>query len=239
LLPDGKTACGVSLTASNFPGAYGNGSTEPMYAKYIYPPEGQSGTMTLNGLPTGTCSVYAYSFDGNFTLTVGGVNEGAQTTTYNYPTINPPPWIEGLHYALWSDVPVTAGESMVLTVLPGHDGYAVISGLQITCSGSWPTLPSITVPPQSQAVCVGGRVTFSVAATGAAPWSYQWTFNGTNIAGATNSIYTINNAQTSAAGTYAVVVTDSSGSTTSSGATLSVGSFAVWVSEPMGICNIP
>jgi hypothetical protein len=85
LLPDGKTASGVSLTASNFPGSYGNGSTEPMYEHYIYPWEGQSGTMTFSNLPASACSVYAYSFDGDFTLTVGGVSQGAQTTAYNYP----------------------------------------------------------------------------------------------------------------------------------------------------------
>ncbi len=131
LLADGQTPSGVRLAASNLPGAWDNGSTEPMYDYYIYAPSGQSGTLSFSGLPTGTYNVYAYSFDGNFTLAVGGVNVGTQTTTYNYPTAPIPPWIPGLDYALWSNVGVTAGQPMVLTIAPGHDGYAVISGMQI------------------------------------------------------------------------------------------------------------
>lgn len=162
--PDGQTLSGVSLAANYFPGSWANGSTEPMYANYIYAYPGQSGTLTFNGLPTGTYSVYAYTFDGNFTLTVGGVSQGTQTTTYNYPTINPPPWIAGTHYALWSNVGVTAGQPMVLTVLPGlHDGYAVISGVQIAYSG---TSPSITLSGLTNGTTIGGVVTLPVEVAG-------------------------------------------------------------------------
>jgi hypothetical protein len=99
--------------------------------------------------------------------------------------------------------------------------------------------PDILIAPDSQSVAVGANVSFSAAATSTTPMSYQWTLNGSNIAGATNSIYTINNAQSSEGGAYAFVVSNSSGSTTSPSATLAVGSYCVWVSEPMGNCSIP
>ncbi len=44
--------------------------------------------------------------------------------------------------------------------------------------------PSITTQPQNQSVKAGATATFSVAATGTAPLAYQWSKNGTAIAGA-------------------------------------------------------
>src|SRR5260370_9275245 len=51
-------------------------------------------------------------------------------------------------------------------------------------------IPSITTQPISQTVKIGQTATFVVAATGAAPLSYQWQKNGANIAGATATSYT-------------------------------------------------
>jgi GH25 family lysozyme M1 (1,4-beta-N-acetylmuramidase) len=82
--------------------------------------------------------------------------------------------------------------------------------------------PSITTQPSSQTVNQGQSATFSVVAAGTAPLSYQWTLNGANISGATASSYTINSAQATDAGTYAVVVNNVAGSVTSANATLTV-----------------
>ncbi len=81
---------------------------------------------------------------------------------------------------------------------------------------------SITTQPQSQTVAVGSNVLFTVAASGAAPLNYQWQVNGSPISGATASSLTLNNAQTTASGNYSAVVTNSSGSVTSSIAVLTV-----------------
>src|SRR5262249_51122872 len=51
----------------------------------------------------------------------------------------------------------------------------------------------ITTQPQSQALGTGANAQFTVAATGLAPLAYQWRFNGTILAGATNTIFTVNN----------------------------------------------
>ena len=82
--------------------------------------------------------------------------------------------------------------------------------------------PSIVSQPQDQAVNRGSNATFAVTATGTAPLSYQWRFNSSSIAGATDSSYTRANAQTNDAGAYSVVVTNSAGSVVSSNATLTV-----------------
>jgi hypothetical protein len=61
-----------------------------------------------------------------------------------------------------------------------------------------------------------------VSAIGVPTPEYRWRKNGTNIAGATNSSYSITSVATNDAGTYSVVVTNSAGSVTSSGAVLGV-----------------
>jgi hypothetical protein len=131
------TNSSAGLSANGFPGVWADGATiDPMYNDYIYPGMGYSGTMTVTNLPPGAYCVYAYSFDGNFALSVGTNSYGTNTTAYNISggkiATNPPPWVPGLHYASWTNVVVTAGQPMVLTVMPGlHDGWAVICGLQI------------------------------------------------------------------------------------------------------------
>src|SRR5439155_1350407 len=71
---------------------------------------------------------------------------------------------------------------------------------------SFVSLPAITQQPQNTGGMAGTNVSFSVFATGAAPLSYQWRFNGNNIPQATNSALTLNNVQTANAGAYSVVV---------------------------------
>src|SRR5258705_5968069 len=50
--------------------------------------------------------------------------------------------------------------------------------------------PSITAQPASQTVTAGQTATFSVAATGTAPLSYQWNKNNVAISGANSCSYT-------------------------------------------------
>ena len=82
--------------------------------------------------------------------------------------------------------------------------------------------PVITAQPQSQSVSAGMSVTFSVAATATPAPTYQWQFNGTNLAGATGSILTLTSLTTNQAGTYTVGITNAAGSTNSDPATLAV-----------------
>jgi hypothetical protein len=87
--------------------------------------------------------------------------------------------------------------------------------------------------PANQATTVGGTANFSVTAGGTPPLSYQWSFNGMNISGATNITLTLTNVQLSQAGNYAVVVTNQYGSVTSSNAVLAVGTPPMIVIQPI------
>ncbi len=84
------------------------------------------------------------------------------------------------------------------------------------------TAPTIVTQPTNRTVAVGGTTIFSVTATSYLPPSYQWQFNGTNILGATASSLTITNVGQTKLGTYAVVVSNPAGSTTSSNAVLTM-----------------
>ncbi len=82
--------------------------------------------------------------------------------------------------------------------------------------------PAIQTQPNNQTVRQDQNASFSVAASGSAPFSYQWKFNGTNVSGATDASLTLTNVQTSQSGDYTVVVTNPAGSVTSQVATLTV-----------------
>ena len=65
-------------------------------------------------------------------------------------------------------------------------------------------------------------ISFSVTATGALPLYFQWQKDGINIPDATASSLILRNCQRIDKGTYNVIVSNSAGSTTSSGALLRV-----------------
>ncbi|MEO5804723.1 MAG: immunoglobulin domain-containing protein [Verrucomicrobiota bacterium] len=87
--------------------------------------------------------------------------------------------------------------------------------------------PSISAQPQSRSVAQATNITFSVTATGTAPLNFRWRFNGSNIAGAISSAFTLTNVQASDAGNYSVLVSNFVGMIVSSNATLAVSATPV------------
>ena len=81
---------------------------------------------------------------------------------------------------------------------------------------------SIATQPQSTTNSIGSSANFTVTAYGTAPLSYQWRFNGTNVANGNTNTYAVQPVQTNSAGSYDVVVSDYTGSLTSSVAVLTV-----------------
>jgi len=129
-----------------------------------------------------------------------------------------------------SAIPGATASSLTLAdVLPNQAGsYSVlVSNVAGSVKSPPATLvviapPNITTQPQAQSVAVGQPAYFSVAASGSAPLSYQWNFNGAPLAGATDSVLTLTNVELAQAGSFNVVVTNSAGSVTSAVATLTV-----------------
>jgi uncharacterized delta-60 repeat protein len=73
----------------------------------------------------------------------------------------------------------------------------------------------ITVQPLSLAAILGNNFSLSTLAIGDSPLSYQWFFNNNPIAGATNAVLNMVNAQASQAGNYSVTVNNPFGTSSS------------------------
>src|SRR5262249_55407616 len=83
--------------------------------------------------------------------------------------------------------------------------------------------PVIFEQPKDQAFRSGGNVALRVLAYGNAPMFFQWWHDDALISGATNSLLTLMNLQTAAAGSYFVTISNAFGSTNSTHSVLSVG----------------
>jgi hypothetical protein len=104
-------------------------------------------------------------------------------------------------------------------------GTSTVSATSGSASGS--TLltvvvhPTISVNPSNTTATPGGIVVLSAGASGG-NLGYQWQLNGTNIAGATGASLSLTNVNAGQAGSYTVIVSNAAGSSTSTGAVLSL-----------------
>jgi len=112
------------------------------------------------------------------------------------------------------------------TEIDGNTATNDVQNVTVWFSGWTPALaPNIIGQPQSLSVAGGASAQFSISATGIPAASYQWLFNG-NPVGTNGPAYAIAAANANYAGTYTVVVSNPSGSVTSSPAILTVGNTA-------------
>ncbi len=94
-------------------------------------------------------------------------------------------------------------------------------------TGPQPIPPTITQQPANLSVTAGQGASFTVAATGTAPLSYQWQRGSVDIPGATGTTYTLAATVVGDSGaTFRAVVTNLAGSATSNAATLTVATAA-------------
>lgn len=93
------------------------------------------------------------------------------------------------------------------------------SGGTVLCVIQDVSAPVISSQPVNTTVGTGGTATLSVAATGY-PLLYQWSFNGTNIAGATGATLTLGNVSAANVGLYSVTIINGLGQVTSQSVSL-------------------
>jgi len=122
------------------------------------------------------------------------------------------------------------GQTNLLTGLTNVVAIAASGYHTLALVGGGP--PFLTTPPVNETVAYGTAADLRVTVSGARPLSYQWTFNGTNLAGATGAVLALTNFQFSQAGTYAVVLSNASGVVTSSTAVVSAAPL-VLTSQPL------
>ena len=93
--------------------------------------------------------------------------------------------------------------------------------------------PIITTQPSDKFVNASAAVTFSVGVSGTGPFTYQWLFDATALAGAKNSSLPLSNLQPAQSGYYSVIVSNASGSVTSQ-----VAELKVFVAAPHSLSGI-
>lgn len=95
-------------------------------------------------------------------------------------------------------------------------------------------LPTIVSAPRAASVATGQSVSLTVGASGSG-LSFQWLHNGVALAGATSATLSIARPTTANAGSYAVVVTNATGSITSTAAVLTIDPRTVYILQsPVG-----
>ena len=139
----------------------------------------------------------------------------------------------GLSY-LWNlnGVPIAGATGTTLSIadagLPNVGTYTVTVSNSAGSVTSSPAPLSLTGPPQIVAQpsntgsFAGGTTSVTVTATGSAPLTYQWSFGGAAIEGATGATLTLADIATSQTGTYTVTISNAQGSVTSDPATVTV-----------------
>lgn len=154
--------------------------------------------------------------DVTFSVAVSG------TSPFNYAWFNNGVVIGGATSPTLTLRSVQAGDSSGYSVVVTNAAGTVTSNVASLTVVAPPGVFNITSQPLSQIIPVGSAATFSVAADGAGPLTYQWQKDNAAIAGATSGTLTLANVPASAAGRYSVAVTNSAGTVNSNAATLTV-----------------
>ena len=210
----------VALTADNVFVCYDNGDTSGLY--YFM------GTSCAAPLWAGFCAL---------------VNQ--QSTAAN-PTnfvgfLNPALYAIGTNASQYSSCfhDITTGNNIgshTAGLYYATNGYDLCTGLGTPAGTNLINLlapqPYCLTQPTNQTVTATSNAAFSVTAGGLPPFSYRWLFNGTNlpaganVSGVASNVLTLTAVSTNNAGSYKVVITNTSGSVTSSVATLTVNLLA-------------
>jgi CSLREA domain-containing protein len=142
-----------------------------------------------------------------------------------------------------ASIPGATGATLTLNSVTAADAGSydvVIAGLcntSITSNAATLTINTpvgIDLQPAAQTVCSCAAATFSVTASGTAPYSYQWRKDGVALSSATSASFTIADATAAAAGSYDVIVSGACGSpVTSAPALLTVNAPTVISTQPV------
>jgi hypothetical protein len=223
----GATAASYAVAAAQLANA---GSYTVAVSNVVGSVISQSAEVVVSGPPVITQQPAGGAFNPGTALSLRVTATGVSASTYQWYKNN---------VAITGE---TSSTYAVASLLPTHAGtYKVVvtNSIGSTTSGnavvSINSGPSITLQPVSKTVRSGAAVSFSVTATGTAPFTYQWRKAGANIAGATASAYAIAATAVSHAGDYSVVVRNVAGSSTSSTATLTVQLPVVITAQPASV----
>jgi polygalacturonase/PKD repeat protein len=120
---------------------------------------------------------------------------------------------------------VQPGDAGTYSVVASNPVASVTSSYALLTVNTDPAAPVFISEPAPLAVKVGNSASFTAAAVGTQPITYQWNVNNvpiTNATSATSTTLLLTNVQTTDAGSYTLTASNSVGSTISSAAVLTV-----------------
>ncbi len=203
-----------SIVASNALGVITNSSMELVVVPFIIVNQPTNQAVYVGANPTLSVSVYgqspSYQWRFNGTNISGAMN--SSLTLNNVQLAN-------------------AGQYSVS--ISNAFGGIVSSNASVAV---WPIL--VTQTPQDRVIFEGGTATFTHAALAGSPLSYQWQFNGNNLADAMANSLTLTNVRYEQAGLYTVVAATTNSVVTNT-AGLSVVPVAAWGANASGQTDIP
>ena len=118
--------------------------------------------------------------------------------------------------------PLTFADQPVVRELGDNTATPLLTEFQPGAITALLVPPLVTLQPQSQDVLQGTPVSFSVAARGSLPISFQWQRNGADLPSQTNTTLTLPNVLLSDSGSYLVRCSSAAGVTYSASAILTV-----------------
>ncbi len=185
-------------------------------------------TLTVNAAPTApaiTTQPTSQTVVAGTSVTLTVVASGTAPLSYQWSKGGVA--LSGATAASYTIAAVTTGDAGSYTCVVTNGAGSATSNAAILTVNAATIAPAITTQPSSVTVTAGATATFTIVASGTGPLSYQWLKSGVVVSGATAASYTIASAQTSNAGNYTCVVTNSAGSATSNPVTLTVNAVTV------------
>jgi hypothetical protein len=187
-------------------------------------------TLTVNVPPSITAQPANKTVSVGQTASFGVAASGTATLSYQWSKNGSA--ISGATAASYTTPATSASDNGAQFTVVVTNSFGSVTSGAATLTVNAP--PSITTQPASQTVTAGQAAKFSVTASSAGTPTYQWSKNGNVIGGATSASYTTPATTAADNGSkFSVTVTDSTGSVTSSAATLTVNVPPTVTSQPV------
>lgn len=187
-----------------------------------------SATLTVNAAPVGpsiTSQPTSQSVTAGQSVSFSVAATGSGTLSYQWKKNGAN--IFGATSGTFTLISASSADAGTYSVVVTNSVSSVTSIAVNLAVSPAPVPPSITLQPKTQSVTVGQSVTFSIAATGTAPLTYQWKKDGWDLGVASSPSVTLASVTSADAGTYSVLVANSVGQVSSIQVSLTVNALPV------------